>query len=110
MFKDKSIKLTKNKSENHSGQCQYDFPLVIKPIFTGGPRKTVSGTVIDRDTLVCCLNSGHRMYLYKSWHESTLKEMLDLGCLVGEALKEAVLIRSRDIPAKLLSGSDEWDF
>lgn len=97
-------------NKSHTGQCQYDFPLVTRKVFTSGPRKTVSGTVIDQDTLVCCLNSEHKMYLYKPWRESTLKEMLGLECLVGEALKEAVLIRSQDQPAKLLSSTDEWDF
>lgn len=94
----------------HTGQCQYDFPIVTRKVFTSRPCKTMSAAVVDQDTLVCCLNSEHKMYLYKSWRESTLKEMLGLGCLVGEALKAAVLISSQDQSVKLLSCTNEWDF
>ena len=69
-------------------------------MFTSKPRKTalVVNTDIDRDILVCHLNSEHKMYLYKSWREKTLREMLEIGCLVGEAQKEAIFLCSQDIP------------
>jgi|CXWL01.1.fsa_nt_gi hypothetical protein len=101
-----------NKPKPHTGQCQYDFPLCSQDIpaklriFTSKPRKAVEAD-IDRDTLVCHLNSEHKMYLYKSWRENTLREMLKIGCLVGEAQKEAISLCSQDIPAKLLSCTDK---
>lgn len=69
----KTLVRLKKKEDTHKGQCQFDF------------------CDEARETLICCLNQGHRVILYSPWRVSTIKEMFGMGILVGAAREEGLL-------------------